>query len=512
MPRRKIIPDPIVIIVPILLVAGFQVYWLKNNYDREKKNLEVRTGIAFQETVRQLQAVKLKLKNLPGGDPPPGHFKISVNEDNISEDADLTMPHRQEIITLVKAIRDTGEIKRGVHTVSIISSDGKKIMYHSDSVKNDSISWLNSKNNKFFEFLSDVDSLQDSIKLPEITAAYSKRLKRDKINIPFTINKIDSAVDEENLPDLSIVVVGFKNAKTYKLVTGNSFPYLLKKIITPIIFSFLLVGFTIFSFIVLYRNLAKQRRLAQIKNEFISNITHELKTPIATVSVAIEALRNFDAMRNPEKTKEYLDISAAELQRLGLLVDKVLKLSMLENKTLELKKEAFNLRSLVDEVVQIMKLQFGKSNAKVGVTTAGDNFTIEADRLHITSVLYNLIDNALKYSGPDPAIMIKLSSLPENMIELQIEDNGPGIAKEYQSRIFEKFFRITDGDKHNTKGYGLGLSYVKEIITHHKGQITFNTETGKGCTFIIKLPGKAIPVLNLEENRKIVTNEIQVET
>ena len=305
MKRHKIIPDSILMLVPILLVAGFQVYWLKNNYDREKKNLEVRTGIAFQETVRQLQAVKLKLKHFAGDNSAPGHFKISVNEDNISEDAnlDLSMPHRQEIITLVKAIRDSDENKPGVHTVSIVTTDGKKIMYHSDSSKNDSISLLNLKNKKFLEFLSDVDSLQDSIKLPEVTAAYSKRLKGDKINIPFKIIKIDSATSEENFPDLSTVVVGFKNAKTYHLVPGNTFPYLLKKIATPIIFSIFLAGLTILSFILLYRNLIRQHRLAAIKNEFISNVTHELKTPIATVSVAIEALRNFDAADDPGKNK-----------------------------------------------------------------------------------------------------------------------------------------------------------------------------------------------------------------
>ncbi len=510
MTRRKIIPDPILMLVPILLVAGFQVYWLKNNYDREKKNLEVRTGIAFQETVRQLQAVKLKLRNFSGDDPPPGHFKISVNEDNISEDADLSMPHRQEIITLVKAIRDTAENKHDMHTMSIVTTDGKKIMYHSDSLKNDSVSMLNVKNKKFFEFLSDVDSLGDSVKLPDITAAYSKKLREDKINIPFTIIKIDSAVNEENFPDLSAVVVGFKNAKTYKLSRGNTFPYLLKKITTPIIFSFFLVGLTIFSFIVLYRNLAKQRRLTQIKNEFISNITHELKTPIATVSVAIEALRNFDAANDRGKTKEYLDISAGELQRLGLLVDKVLKLSMLENKNIELKKEVFDMHVLIDEVVQIMKLQFEKLRAEVTVITKGDNFAIEADRLHITSVLYNLLDNALKYSSAHPIITIHLSSLPGNILELTIQDNGIGLAKEHQSKVFEKFFRVADGDKHNTKGHGLGLSYVKEIIISHMGYIEVESGLGKGSTFIIKLPVKEAPVVDFGNNRKISKKVIRI--
>src|SRR4029450_13258035 len=147
--------------------------------------------------------------------------------------------------------------------------------------------------------------------------------------------------------------VVFVHPVTYHLEIGKSFSYLIKKITLPILFSIFLVGVTVLSFLLLYRNLLKQQRLAELKNDFISNITHELKTPISTVAVAIEALKNFNAMQNPERTKEYLDISANELQRLGLLVDKVLKLSMFEKKEVELKKEAFDMEELINEVLSI---------------------------------------------------------------------------------------------------------------------------------------------------------------
>ena len=152
---------------------------------------------------------------------------------------------------------------------------------------------------------------------------------------------------------------------------------------------------------------------------------------------------------------------------------------------------------------QMMKLQFERLRAQVNVITNGDNFTIEADRLHITSVLYNLLDNAVKYSSAGPIITIHLSSLPGNILELKIQDNGIGIAKEYQSKVFEKFFRVADGDKHNTKGHGLGLSYVKEIIISHMGYIEVESEPGKGTTFIIKLPVKEASVVDFGNNRKI---------
>jgi two-component system phosphate regulon sensor histidine kinase PhoR len=247
-----------------------------------------------------------------------------------------------------------------------------------------------------------------------------------------------------------------------------------------------LVGFTILSFTLLYRNLLRQQKLADIKNEFISNITHELKTPIATVSVAIEALRSFGANLNPQKTKEYLDISASELQRLSLLVDKVLKLSMFEKKEIELRYELLNMRQLVDEVTASMRLQFETRKADVTVHSEGDT-SLEGDRLHLVSVLFNLLDNALKYSKEAPAIDI---CIKDNGAQLQlvIADNGIGIPQEYHHRIFEKFFRVPHGNLHDAKGYGLGLSYVSHVVDQHRGTIQVSSTEGTGSRFTITLP------------------------
>jgi signal transduction histidine kinase len=205
------------------------------------------------------------------------------------------------------------------------------------------------------------------------------------------------------------------------------------------------------------------------------------------VGVAIEALKNFNAIHDPQKTKEYLDISGNELQRLSLLVDKVLKLSMFENKQIELNKENFNLKEIIQEVIDSMRLQFEKNNAVINFSADGNNFMINADKLHITSVIYNLLDNALKYSKEFPVINVQLS-LVQNIFELKISDEGIGIAKEYRTKIFDKFFRVPTGNKHSVKGYGLGLSYVSEIIKRHKGSILVESDLDKGSTFTIKLP------------------------
>jgi len=262
------------------------------------------------------------------------------------------------------------------------------------------------------------------------------------------------------------------------------------------------VIFTTVVFIFLYRNLAQQRRLAEMKNDFISNITHELKTPIATVSVAVEALRNFGGLQKPERTKEYLDISAGELQRLGLLVDKVLKLSMFEKDEISLQKESFDLLDLITEVMTSMKLQFENQHAVTSLASSGDNFVIDADRVHITSVIYNLLDNALKYTKADPRIDVELIRKDE-YFELRVKDNGIGISAENQRKVFDQFFRVPTGDRHNVKGYGLGLSYINHIVKQHHGLIEVESAPGKGSTFIVKLPFAEKAVIHFDKGRKI---------
>ncbi|RYY10111.1 MAG: HAMP domain-containing histidine kinase, partial [Chitinophagaceae bacterium] len=240
-------------------------------------------------------------------------------------------------------------------------------------------------------------------------------------------------------------------------------------------------------FVVLYRNLVQQRRLTQLKNDFISNITHELKTPIATVSVAVEAMKSFNALADPKRTEEYLTISANELQRLSMLVDKVLKLSMFEKQEIELKKESFDLKQLIEEVVASMRLQFEKYRATVEMDLPAIPVLFIADRHHVTSVIYNLLDNALKYSNTAPLLMVRLHETETETI-FSVEDNGKGIPAEYRDKVFDKFFRVPTGDQHNVKGYGLGLSYVAYVIERHDGNISLRSEEGIGSTFTVTFP------------------------
>lgn len=558
--------------ITLVIIIGFQVYWLVDNYNREKRAMQIRTEIAFQETVQQLQVAKLKLPEMFLRSSMPGKKERIFVDEETSVKTNLPVRSKRRMITTTEVtsknaadtmsirhtfndqvfvvMRDSNGVIRRMRSDHPFDSSGKnkeiflttsdeKINLGSerrqivstinvlrnklsDSLKRDTniktsfflrtpnnsnkivktrtplqirkpadtnrhvLQLVRDSNNQALRVLYSVDSLQDTLQLPDITKAYSGTLKKQDINLPFTITRVPYS-EFKNEEDLTDVTVGFANPVTYHLSLGNTGSYLFKKISLPILFSLFLVGVTIFSFLLLYRNLLRQQKLAILKNDFISNISHELKTPIATVGVAIEALKNFNAMHDPRKTKEYLDISSSELQRLGLLVDKVLKLSMFEKKEVELNREYFDVKQLTREVIDTMKLQFDKNKVIVSFITEGNDFIINADKLHITSVIYNLLDNALKYRNEDPLINVKLLD-KQNEIELIVKDNGIGIEAEYQAKIFDKFFRVPTGNKHVVKGYGLGLSYVSHIIDQHKGKIHVESDLDKGSTFIIKLP------------------------
>ncbi len=473
---------PLLMLITILCIAAFQVYWLQKAYEREERTLEIRTNMAFRESIRSLQVSKLKLDKMAESQQvseiiiqkkPTGNklFRINVQPDRKMEG-------------LVEAVNE--KVKDTLLTDKTIVLE----RFPADSSLPAS-SQLR-RRNRLMQFLYDVDSLQDSIKVKEIYAAVDKRLQQQNIDIPFSITRlvIERNSEKDNERVFNEITVGFKNPITYKLNLGKTFPHLIKRIAAAVLLSLFLVAFTIISFALLYRNVLKQKKLAEIKNDFISNISHELKTPIATVSVAIEALRSFNASMDAKKTKEYLDISANELQRLSLLVDKVLKLSMFEKKEIELQYEVLDVKSLVEEVTSSMRLQFEKHRADVHLSAEGDT-TLEGDRLHLVSVIFNLLDNALKYTnGSSPIITIQITGA-EDQLKLSIADNGIGIPLEYKDKVFEKFFRVPTGNLHNAKGYGLGLSYVNHVVDKHKGNIKVESYDGNGSNFIITLPKQA---------------------
>lgn len=522
-----------------MVLTLFNIFWLRQNYTEQKRNLQKDIANNFERTISGMQDSLIKRQ--VDSSMKASKTVIVAKRNTSAEMVDSTLPEIRRFVfgkslpppviehdtTQRRAITIYSSSKFGfgdsarkdllakmIQSIRIDSSRKSiKIQLRSDSalmhdrqprpagqmvfltdMKFDTIIRppRKSVNRVYLKTTSKTKSTQqnvvinfvvDTLKPAEIERKYKSELLKQQITLPFSVSvaqkaKVDTTAEIR-------ATVPFGNV-IYLTEFAKPRLYLLRKIVPEMLFSLFLVTITSLSFWLIYRNLQKQNRLTALKNDFVSNITHELKTPISTVSVAIEALSNFNVLQNPAQTKEYLEISKNELNRLSILVDKVLKMSVFEQRELVLNTDNVNFSSLVESVLATMKLQFEKCQARVNFDLIGRTFTIIGDSIHLTNVVYNLLENALKYSK-EPQINVVLQE-DEETLQLSIEDNGMGISEEFLPKIFDKFFRVPTGNVHNIKGYGLGLSYVKNVVERHHGTIEVNSRVGEGSTFILRLP------------------------
>ncbi|NQV02003.1 MAG: hypothetical protein HQ542_05120 [Bacteroidia bacterium] len=271
----------------------------------------------------------------------------------------------------------------------------------------------------------------------------------------------------------------------------NSFWYLAQKTIPATLFGLILLLLTGAAFVISFRSLKNQILLNRIRSDFMSNITHELKTPVATVKVALEALRNFNMQSDPAVTADYLEMASREMNRLDLLINQVLNATSYDNGVHLMEVEDSDLNTLVNEVTEILRPRLDKEGARITIEADDGSTKVPVDRLHVQGVLINLLDNCLKYGGKNPEITIGLTQKDREVI-VSIADKGPGIPAEFLEKIFDKFFRVPDGDRHNVKGYGLGLSYAAMVMQQHGGTIRAENREEGGVIFILSFPTKSI--------------------
>jgi len=263
--------------------------------------------------------------------------------------------------------------------------------------------------------------------------------------------------------------------------------YILRQIWLPVLSSMLFLGIVIFCFIYAIKVIIRQKKLSDIKNDFINNMTHEFKTPIATVSLAVEALQDPDLLNKDTFRNRYIGIIKDENKRLGSQVEKVLQAATLEKKDFKLKIELLNIHEILENVKTSFGLQLENKGGNISLKTNLKDPYIEADAFHISHIINNLLDNAIKYSKESP--IVKIDSWDQNgSIFISISDNGVGMTKDAVKKIFDKFYRVPTGNVHDVKGFGLGLAYVKTMMEAHNGEILVNSEPGKGSTFTLKLP------------------------
>jgi signal transduction histidine kinase len=478
----------------LALLVVFQVFWLQKVWQEQRDALRQETDYIFQKTVMTLQDSLVRRNMIRDG----------INPDSLPKPPFPGPPRFKQ-----------WQFKQDAETVISLKTESEEI--RSDSFKVEQVQILvmtddsiSSKEPRLDRLITKIPNptagssqrfvftvAKDTISTDSLRLAYRAALANAGIPLNFQL----LAAPEPPLPSDACIRTepAFSGILTQRFYTAE-FPsyqnYLFQKILPHILFSLLLFGITAAAFGLIYKSLRQQQRLTALKNDFIGNITHELKTPITTVGVALEALSDFDVLKKPEQAREYLDISKLELERLTLLVDKVLRLSMFEEKQPQLKMEPLDLAALVRQVLNAMRLQAESTGAKIHFETEENLPPLNGDRLHLTSVVFNLVDNALKYKGKEsPEIRVALSFLQDDgrflqndKVCLSVEDNGIGIAPEFQEKVFEKFFRVPAGNVHNVKGHGLGLSYVADVVRQHGGNIRVESEEGAGSKFVVEFP------------------------
>ena len=259
------------------------------------------------------------------------------------------------------------------------------------------------------------------------------------------------------------------------------------RIITSILFTIIILA----AFYLTVRTMIRQKKLGEIKNDFINNMTHEFKTPIATISLAVDAMRNEKVINDRDKMGYFSGIIKEENQRMNRQVETILKASQLEKQEVDLTLNPVHVHEIIHDVVDNFVLQLEDKKGRVDLQLDAANDLINADEVHFSNLVNNLVDNAVKYAKENTPPVIKLSTSSNGKIfTMKIDDNGIGMNRDTVKRIFERFYRAHTGNVHNVKGFGLGLSYVKTMVEAHDGDIKAESTLGKGSTFTVDLPLK----------------------
>lgn len=311
----------------------------------------------------------------------------------------------------------------------------------------------------------------------ELKSANLLKVIEDTVNNKKFIYPLQVPTEYENLIPEELMILVVPDVKT------NIYRQLRWLMIGAILFTLIICA----AFFVTVRALLRQKKTSEIKNDFINNMTHEFKTPLATISLAVDALRNEKVLQDRDKMSYFSSIIKEENKRMNKQVETILQASLMERQEIQLNRTTIHVHEVIDHVLDNFRLQLEDRNAQTILQLNAGQDTISADEVHFTNLISNLVDNAVKYSKDN--LVIKISTINTGRsIQVRIEDNGIGMNKETQKRIFEKFYRAHTGNVHNVKGFGLGLSYVKTMVDAHGGKIKVDSAPGRGTSFTIDIP------------------------
>ena len=343
-------------------------------------------------------------------------------------------------------------------------------------------------------------SISERVSLHQIQKLIEEKLRKRELNLHFefaiynknVLSKIHSKYFEPNeTKEYRAPLFGANSNDDSFYELAVIFPqrerFVLSSIIEIASLSTVFMLIIIAVFIITLNQLVTQRRISEIKTDFINNMTHEFKTPIATMNLVLDTLKSPIALNNPDKVMHYVKILKQENKRMLAQVENILQISRLEKGNLQLEREPLDVHDLITNAITHVQVMLNERGGVIHTHFLADNSDISANESHLTNVFINIIENAIKYSPEAPIIDIYTENI-KNRILIRIKDKGQGMSKQAAKYIFDKFYREHTGDLHNVKGHGLGLAYVKSIVEYHQGTIYVESDKGKGSTFFIKLP------------------------
>jgi two-component system phosphate regulon sensor histidine kinase PhoR len=488
-----------IIVFVILGTISIQVFWNYKNYLVNKQQLINDVQVSLDNAVEGYYANLAENNTIA--------FAYQTNESNFIESGKLdSLIHKIEISgnnlksldSIAVELFDGIEIYKAAKPDSFLLSiqdTGKKFastkfkgiyreQLHIDSILQMDFRRLTSK--------VIISMTNDTLQLKDIDSLFHDELLRKKLTISYGL--LYTGFNNETLYiNPNIVKSAVLNTTTkspfldhkgvLKAHFTNTTKIILKRIFTGILISTLLVLAVISCLFYLLKIIKHQKQLAEVKNDLISNITHEFKTPIATISVALESIKNFNVIDDKEKTKKYLDLSNNQLLKLNVMVEKLLETATLDSDSLDLIKEECNITGLLISIIEKHRMQITDKTIRFN---SSEDVMTKVDVFHFENAINNIIDNAIKYGGEIISINLKKQN---NRIDISISDNGNSLTKDNKDKIFEKFYRVSKGNTHDVKGFGIGLYYAKKIIEKHGGNIHLDLNNDL-TTFKISLPNE----------------------
>lgn len=461
----------------VLGIFFFQGYWLWNSYNVEKQQFRNIINETLQKAINEDLTLRMEtMKNDTAANAPHGQVEFNFQVDSTSYLGEGKRSHKFSSRTRLQTEN------RSDSTVF-------------QSYKPENIPMMRMAFKGIWQAINQLSP----VNIEKVDSLWTTLLEAEGINnlhfIDFTQGKdtllASSLPEDQNPTDLlpthkigvnvddSIGIQGFIIAPSETVM---------KRMGPLLLVSLLLIIITTTCYIYLIRTILRQKTIAQIKNDFVNNMTHELKTPITITYSAIDALQTFNLVEQRETREEYFTLCRQQLKHLSGLVEKILSMAVDERKNFRLQKEIFQILPVIESLTQQFKLKTDKP-VSFDICCQPDDLPVYADKLHFTNVISNILDNSIKYSGESVHITIRITRT-EKGIRISLTDNGTGIPAAQLNRIFERFYRVPKGNIHDVKGFGLGLSYVKDIVERHNGSVTVESKEKSGSTFTILIPEK----------------------